>query len=105
MILVEMLDQILPVEDKDVVGWSNAPSEAGIEISTGTPVENVEAGKDSVRFTYGENSAEVDYLVIAGGRRPDVDALGLDAAGVKLDENGRVAVDGFQGNDKGLRDR
>ncbi|HMU27262.1 MAG TPA: dihydrolipoyl dehydrogenase [Solirubrobacterales bacterium] len=103
VILVEMLDQILPVEDKDVVRVVERTfKKQGIEISTGTPVENVEAGKDSVRFTYGENSAEVDYLVIAGGRRPDVDALGLDAAGVKLDENGRVAVDGFQktSNDK-----
>src|SRR5690606_2240625 len=66
------------------------------EVSTGTPVENVEAGEDSVKFTYGDNEAEVDYLVIAGGRRPDVDALGLDGAGVKLDDSGKVKVDEFQ---------
>jgi dihydrolipoamide dehydrogenase len=97
VILVEMLDQILPAEDKDVVRVVERTfKKQGIEISTGTPVENVEVGKDSVKFTYGENSAEVDYLVIAGGRRPDVDPLNLDAAGVKLDENGRVQVDEFQ---------
>ena len=68
----------------------------GIEVSTGTPVENVEVGKDSVKFTYGDNSAEVDYLMIAGGRVPDIGPLGLEAAGVKLDDNGRVQVDEYQ---------
>ena len=97
VILVEMLDQILPAEDKDVVRVVERTfKKQGIEISTGTPVENVEVTDSSVRFTYGENSAEVDYLVIAGGRRPDVDALGLEAAGIKLDENGRVEVDEYQ---------
>ena len=103
VVLVEMLDQILPAEDKDVVRVVERTfKKQGIEVSTGTPVENVDVGKDSVKFTYGENSAEVDFLVIAGGRRPDVDALNLDAAGVKLDENGRVQVDEFQktSNDK-----
>ena len=97
VILVEMLDQILPAEDKDIVRVVERTfKRQGIEISTGTPVENVVVSDSSVSFTYGEKSAEVDYLVIAGGRRPDVDALGLEAAGVKLDENGRVAVDQYQ---------
>src|SRR5213075_1157354 len=34
------------------------------------------------------------WLVIAAGRGPDVEALGLDAAGVTLDEDGLIAVDG-----------
>ena len=97
VILVEMLDQILPAEDKDVVRVVERTfKKQGIEISTGTPVENVEVGESSVKFTYGDNSAEVDYLVIAGGRRPDVEPLGLDAAGVKLDDDGRVQVDELQ---------
>ncbi len=92
--LIEMLDQILPAEDKDVARVVERTfKKQGIEISTGTPVENVEAGADSVKFTYGDNSAEVDYLVIAGGRRPDTDPLGLDAAGIKVDEAGKVEVD------------
>jgi dihydrolipoamide dehydrogenase len=69
----------------------------GIEISTGAPVENVEVGEDSVRFTYGDKSAEVDFLCIAGGRAPDTVGLGLEAAGVELDEGGRkIKVDAFQ---------
>jgi dihydrolipoamide dehydrogenase len=92
--LIEMLDQILPAEDKDVARVvERLFKKQGIEVSTGTPVENVEAGPDSVKFTYGDNSAQVDYLVIAGGRRPDTDPLGLEAAGIKLDEHGKVEVD------------
>lgn len=94
VLLIEMLDQILPSEDKDVVRVVERTfKKQGIEISTGVPVENVEAGSDSVKFTYGDQQAEVDYLVIAGGRRPDVDAIGLDRAQVKLDDDGRVGVD------------
>jgi dihydrolipoamide dehydrogenase len=92
--LIEMLDQILPAEDKDAARVVERTfKKQGVEVSTGTPVENVEVGPDSVKFTYGDNSAEVDYLVIAGGRRPDTDPLGLEAAGVKVDEAGKVVVD------------
>ncbi|HTU14637.1 MAG TPA: dihydrolipoyl dehydrogenase [Solirubrobacterales bacterium] len=95
--LIEMLDQILPAEDKDVVRVVERTfKKQGIEVSTGTPVENVEAGDSSVKFTYGDNQAEVDYLVIAGGRKPDIEALGLDAAKIELEENGKVKVDEFQ---------
>jgi dihydrolipoamide dehydrogenase len=96
VILIEMLDQILPAEDKDIAKIvERVFKKQGIEVSTGTPVENVEAGKKSVKFTYGDKSAEVDYLCIAGGRRPDVDGLGLKEAGVELEENGKVRVDPY----------
>ncbi len=86
VLLIEMLDQILPAEDKDMARVvERAFKKQGIEISTGAPVENVEAGEGSVKFTYGDNSAEVDYLCIAGGRAPDVEGLGLEEAGVELE--------------------
>ena len=47
-----------------------------------------------VTFSYGAESAEVDYLVIAAGRGADVEGLGLADAGVELDERGLVRVDG-----------
>ena len=97
VILIEMLPQILPAEDKDIAKVvERVFKKEGIEVSTGTPVENVEAGKSSVKFTYGDNKAEVDYLVIAGGRRPDVEALGLEAAGIALEDNGKIKVDAYQ---------
>src|ERR1700710_378859 len=96
VILIEMLPQILPAEDKDIAKVvERVFKKQGIEISTGAPVENVEVGEGSVRFTYGDKSAEVDYLCVAGGRGPDTEALNLEAAGVKLGERGKVKVDGF----------
>ena len=97
VLLIEMLDQILPAEDRDMARVvERVFKKQGMTISTGTPVENVEAGKGSVKFTYGEEKAEVDYLFIAGGRAPDVDGLGLKEAKVELAENGKVKVDPYQ---------
>jgi dihydrolipoamide dehydrogenase len=97
VILIEMLDQILPAEDRDIAKVvERVFKKQGIEISTGAPVENVEVGESSVKFTYGDSSAEVDWLCVAGGRGPDTEALGLEPAGVQLDEGGRkIKVDGF----------
>ncbi|HET8861834.1 MAG TPA: dihydrolipoyl dehydrogenase [Solirubrobacterales bacterium] len=96
VLLIEMLDQILPAEDKDMARIvERAFKKQNITISTGSPVENVEAGASSVKFTYGGESAEVDYLCVAGGRGADVEGLGLEAAGVELEENGKVKVDEF----------
>src|SRR4051794_20106498 len=97
VLLIEMLDQILPAEDKDMARVGERVfKKQGIEISTGAPVENVEAGESSVKFTYGDNSAEVDYLCIAGGRAPDTEGLGLEEAGIELEEAGRkIKVDEY----------
>jgi dihydrolipoamide dehydrogenase len=67
-----------------------------IAISTGTPVTSVEAGETAVKLSYGEETVEVDYLCIAGGRAPDIEGLGLAEAGVELEENGKVKVDPYQ---------
>jgi dihydrolipoamide dehydrogenase len=94
VLLIEMLPQILPAEDRDIVKVvERVFKKEGIEISTGSPVRNVEESAGSVRFTYGEQSAEVDYLLIAGGRAPDTNGLGLEQAGIELEENGKIKVD------------
>jgi dihydrolipoamide dehydrogenase len=97
VVIVEMVDQILPAEDKDVAKVvERVFKKQGIEVSTGEPIGNVEVGSDSVKFTYGDKSAEVDYLCIAGGRGPDTEGLNLEAAGVELAEGGRkIKVDPF----------
>ena len=96
VVLIEMLDQILPAEDRDMARVVERTfKKQGIEISTGTPVSDVVAGESSVKLSYGETSAEVDYLCVAGGRATDVEGLGLESAGVELEENGKVKVDEF----------
>src|SRR5947209_4556431 len=91
--LFEALDRVLPTEDADISKVAQRGfKRQGIAIHTGTLVQGVQAGESSVKFTYGDDSAEADWLVIAAGRGPDVRALGLDAAGVKLADSGLIEV-------------
>jgi dihydrolipoamide dehydrogenase len=94
--LVEMLPQILPAEDKDVVRVvERVFKKQGMNMLTGTPISEVEAGAKSVKAKVGDESIEVEYLCIAGGRAPDTESLGLDAAGVKVGDGGRVEIDEY----------
>jgi dihydrolipoamide dehydrogenase len=93
--LFEALERVLPTEDADISKLAERGfKRQGIEVHTRTFVENVETGDAKVSFTYGGEPGEADWLVIAAGRGPDVEGLGLDEAGVKLTEEGFVAVDG-----------
>jgi dihydrolipoamide dehydrogenase len=93
--LFEALDRVLPAEDVDISKLAERGfKKQGIEVHTGTLVKDVKTGEKSVTFTHGEDSGEVDYVVIAAGRGPDIDGLGLDTVGVKLDERGLIQVDG-----------
>lgn len=95
VLLFEMLDRVLPTEDADISRLvERGLKRQGMQIFTSTPVENVSSTDSGVSFTYGGESAEVDYLVIAAGRGPDAEGLGLEAAGVELDARGLVKVDG-----------
>jgi dihydrolipoamide dehydrogenase len=95
--LIEMLDQILPAEDKDMARVVERTfKKQNITISTGTPVESVKAGKSSVKVRYGDTEAEVDYLCIAGGRGADTESLNLAAAGVETEDNGKIKVDEYR---------
>ncbi len=121
VLLFEVLDRVLPTEDADVSRLvERGLKRQGIQVLTGTPIEGVRADETGVSFAYTVGSAtsasagsrsagggdggsgssaasestEIDYLVIAAGRGPDVPALGLADAGVQLDERGLVRVDG-----------
>jgi dihydrolipoamide dehydrogenase len=97
VLLFEMLDRVLPTEDADISRLvERGLKRQGIQVHTGTPIENVQATETEVNFTFGGEPATVDYLVIATGRGPDIEALGLAAAGVELGERGLVQVDGAQ---------
>ena len=93
--LFEALDRVLPTEDADISKLAERGlKQQGIAIHTDTLVKGVKSGESSVTFSHGEQASEVDWLVIAAGRAADVDALGLDAAGVKLGSGGLIEVDG-----------
>ncbi len=95
VLLLEALDRVLPSEDADISRLvERGLGRQSIGVHTSTPVESVQPSDSGVTFSYGSESAEVDHLVIAAGRGPDIQALGLDAAGVELDERGLIAVDG-----------
>jgi dihydrolipoamide dehydrogenase len=97
VLLFEALERVVPTEDADISKLvERGLKRQGMEIHTSTLVENVEPGSNSVKFTHGDQQAEVEWLVIAAGRGPDVEALGLQEAGVKLREDGLVEVDGAQ---------
>ena len=97
VLLFEALERVLPTEDPDISKLvERGLKKQGIDVHSETLVTDVKSSKDSVTFTHGETVQTADYLVIAAGRGPDVEGLGLDAAGIELDELGLVRVDGAQ---------
>ena len=95
VVLFEALDRVLPTEDADISKLvDRGLKRQGMTIHTGTFVENIESTESMCKYTHGDNSAEAEWLVIATGRAPDVEALGLDKAGVKLADSGSIEVDG-----------
>jgi dihydrolipoamide dehydrogenase len=94
-LLLEALERVLPTEDVDISRLvERGLKRQGIGVHTGTPVAEVQSTETSVSFSYGGESAEADYLVIAAGRGADVEGLGLAEAGVELGERGLIQVDG-----------
>jgi dihydrolipoamide dehydrogenase len=94
--LLEALPRLLPSEDADISRLvERGFKRQGVNVHTGDPIADVQSGESSVSFTHGDGEQlEVDYLVVCAGRGADVEGLGLDAAGIELDERGLVRVDG-----------
>jgi dihydrolipoamide dehydrogenase len=96
--IVELMDQIIPGADKDIV----APLMKRIakryeNILLKTKVTAVAAESDGLRVTFegpdGISNDLFDRLLVAVGRRPSGKMVGADAAGVAVDERGFIAVD------------
>jgi mercuric reductase len=74
----------------------------GLEVLTGVRIERAEKAQDGKKHLHltvdgEERVLEGDEILVAAGRRPNVEELGLDRAGVELDERGAVRVDGGLG--------
>jgi dihydrolipoamide dehydrogenase len=95
VLLLEALDRILPLEDEEIAkACAREIRKQNVLIETGAKVEGASASDSSGEVSFNGGSQEFDYLVIAAGRGPDVEGLGLEEAGVERDEWGLVKVDG-----------
>jgi dihydrolipoamide dehydrogenase len=100
--IVEMMDQIIPGADKDVVKPLHRRIEKRYEnIYLQTKVTKVDAKKDGIYVTFEGAKApkepqKFDQVLVAVGRKPNGGLIDADKAGVNVDERGFIAVDNQQ---------
>jgi len=92
--IIEVADRILPQEDEAVSkALGREFRKRGIAVWAGARLESVAQDEAGVRALLDDGrSVEADLLLVAVGRRPNTEAIGLDEAGVRL-EDGFVQVD------------
>jgi dihydrolipoamide dehydrogenase len=108
--VVEYMDAVLPGMDADVQRLVKRLLEKqGLSIVTGAAVKSTEALKSKAKVTYTPKKGDedvtldADIVLVATGRKPYSDGLGLDALGVKLTERGQIAVnDGWKTSVDGI---
>lgn len=99
--ILEMLPRIVPVEDEDVSKELHRLfKKTGIRVETGTKAENIRRNQASVSLTAtlangSKEEMEFDKLLIAVGRKPNTDNVGIENTRVELDR-GFVKTDAFQ---------
>ncbi|MEO6198364.1 MAG: dihydrolipoyl dehydrogenase [Sphingomicrobium sp.] len=100
VIVVEFLDQILPGFDDDIRKESNKIfMKQGFELKLGTKVTKAEVKGKGVAVTVepakggAAETIDADVVLVSIGRRPNTDGLGLDKAGLKLNQRGQVETD------------
>lgn len=97
--VVEVLPQILPVEDAEVAAFARKAFEKqGMTILTGAKVTKLDKKSDSVTATIddgkgGVSQITVDRVISAVGVVGNVEGIGLEKIGVKIDR-GTIAIDG-----------
>ena len=98
--VVEYLDTILGGMDGEIAKqFQRLLGKQGMEFRLGAKVTAVDKGKKGATVTFepakggDAETIEADAVLVATGRRPFTDGLGLDEAGVERDERGRVKTD------------
>jgi len=98
--VIEFLDQILPGMDEEVRKESNKIfKRQGIKFKLGAKVTSAKSGAKGVDLTVepakggDEEKLSAEIVLMAVGRKPYTDSLGLDKVGVEVDERGRIHVD------------
>ncbi len=99
--VIEALDRVLPLEDADAsAAVERSFKKRGVDVHTGAVVESADVTKSSVTLHFKDQKGdaqtlEVQHVLSAVGRVPNTEDLGLDAAGVALDDRGFFVVDEY----------
>lgn len=98
--VVEYLDQITPGMDMEICKkFQQILKKQGLDFVMGAAVQGVEKLKTKLKVAYklrkddSAHEIEADVVLVATGRKPHTEGLGLAEAGVALDERGRVKTD------------
>ena len=98
--VVEFLDKVLgPMDGEVSKQFQKLMEKQGIEYKLGAKVTGVEKTASGAKVTFepvkggSAETLEADIVLVATGRRPYTEGLGLKEAGVTLDERGRVNID------------
>ncbi len=104
--VIEFLDEITPGMDGDVQqAFQRLLKRQGLNFVLGAGVESATKNGTGVEVAYrsrkdgSEHKIEADVVLLATGRRPFVDGLGLDGLGVSLSRHGQIAVNGHFATD------
>ncbi len=96
--VIEMMDQLMPGADRDIVApFAKRVEKRYEKILLETKVTWVEALPEGVKVAWegkgGSGEDVFDAMLVSVGRRPNGAAIGAEAAGVAVDERGFIAVD------------
>lgn len=95
--IVEALDRIAPLEEPEISEWmTKILRDEGVEVVASAKVVRVEGGDRKAvvaEFDGDERRFEASEILVATGRRPVLDGLDLDKAGVGLTERGALILD------------
>ncbi|MDH3997887.1 MAG: dihydrolipoyl dehydrogenase [Desulfuromonadales bacterium] len=95
--VVELLEQMLPSTDREITATLlKSLQKQGMQIYSGTKVASMEKTASEITLTLegkNEQTMSCDKVLVAAGRKPCVEGLGLEEVGLSLDETGRIAVD------------
>lgn len=96
--VIEALDQVLPLEDEECAAVvAKSYKKRGIDMFVSARLEKADVGKDGVKLTVAakdgkSQTLEVERVLVAVGRAPIIDDIGLEKAGVQTDR-GFIKVD------------
>lgn len=96
--VIEFLPRVAPTFDADISKLAERIfKRQGIDFALGTKVTGLKKSGKKIFVTAEKDGKELEFeadkVLVAVGRRPYTDGLGLDKAGVKLDERGRIEID------------